>query len=130
MRSVLSEARQRLNGIERHEMFRRPTHQIDSLRQFMDDRERALEAVIGSRLRMATLKLERLRSRLEGKHPRHVLALQRQRLREVEGRLGMAFAWMGSTRNCRRFRRRLSWRGGIPSPGSNEMGRFFAQRRG
>jgi len=92
MRGVVSEAKQRLSGIERHEMFRRPTHQIDSYRQFMDDRERALDGAIGNRLRMATVTIERLRGRLEGRHPKHILALQRQRLREVEGRLGAAFS--------------------------------------
>jgi exodeoxyribonuclease VII large subunit len=42
-RSTIAEARQRLAGIERHEVFRRPMYQIESYRQFMDDRERALD---------------------------------------------------------------------------------------
>jgi exodeoxyribonuclease VII large subunit len=90
LRAIVSQAKQRLSGIQRHEVFRRPTHQIDSYRQFMDDRERALDAAIGNRLQMATVKVERLRSRLEGKHPKHTLSLQRHRLREVEARLVVA----------------------------------------
>jgi exodeoxyribonuclease VII large subunit len=92
VRAIVSEAKQTLAGIERHEMFRRPTHRIESLKQFMDDRERQLDGAIGNRLRIATVRMERLRARLAGRHPKHILALNRQRLGEVEGRLRRTLA--------------------------------------
>jgi exodeoxyribonuclease VII large subunit len=92
VRSVLSEARQRLVSIERHEVFRRPTHRIESYRQFMDDRERALDAALADRLRVATVRIERMRARLAGCHPKHRLALNAQRLTDVERRLNLALS--------------------------------------
>jgi exodeoxyribonuclease VII large subunit len=92
VRSVLSDAKQRLIGIERHELFRRPTYLIESHRQLMDDRERALDAVLANRLRSATVRLERLRSRLAGCHPRHGIALYGQRLNDSHRRLGLALS--------------------------------------
>jgi len=87
VRSIVGEAKQRLIGIERHELFRRPMNRIESYRQFMDDRERALDSAVADRLRNATVKIERLRARLSGCHPRHRLALNSQRLKDIELRL-------------------------------------------
>ena len=42
LRQSLTDARQRLSAIERHEVFRRPTDRIDQIRQLLDDRQRTL----------------------------------------------------------------------------------------
>jgi exodeoxyribonuclease VII large subunit len=101
VRAIVSDARQQLTSIERHEMFRRPRHRIESLKQFMDDRERQLDAAIGNCLRVATVRMERLRARLAGRHPKHTLALNRQRLAEVEGRLRRTLVGDLQKRNLR-----------------------------
>jgi len=92
VRLVISEAKQRLGGIERHEVFRRPMYQIESFRQFMDDRERALDTAISDRMRTATVRIERLRTQLAGCHPKHRLALHGQRLKDLNGRLRVALS--------------------------------------
>jgi exodeoxyribonuclease VII large subunit len=91
-RSNVSQARQRLAGIERHELFRRPKYRIESYQQFMDDRERAFDAAIHSRIAQAAVRIERLGARLTGAHPRHSLTLNRQRLTEMQRRLRIALA--------------------------------------
>jgi exodeoxyribonuclease VII large subunit len=92
VRTVLSDAKQQLSGIERHEVFRRPTYRIESLKQFVDDRERALDGLMADRLRASTVRIERLRTRLAGYHPRHRLALNGQRLTDAKRRLGLALS--------------------------------------
>ena len=94
VRAVLSDAKQQLSGIERHEVFRRPTYRIESLKQFLDDRDRALDGAIANRLRSATVRIERLRTRLAGSHPRHRLALNGQRLTDAERRLWVGLSFM------------------------------------
>jgi exodeoxyribonuclease VII large subunit len=56
----------------------------------MDDRERALDAAMADRLRAVTIRIERLRTRLAGCHPKHRLALNGQRLNDAERRLRVA----------------------------------------
>jgi exodeoxyribonuclease VII large subunit len=79
MRTKLEECRRRLMSVERHEIFRRPLERIQQARQRLDDRQRALVMVIGNRLRLWGQRLGKMGSRLQERHPRHALALLRQR---------------------------------------------------
>ena len=80
MRNLLNDARQRLAQVERHEVFRRPLHRIDVLRQRLDDRQRALSLAAGARLRRIQSHVHELELRLDHCHPRHRLRLTRQRV--------------------------------------------------
>ena len=93
----LSDARHRLNAVSRNEFFRRPTARIDAYRQRLVDEQRALDAIVQGRLRLATIRLERAATRLTAGHPRHRIALQSLRLGELERRLNGAM-----TNSCRR----------------------------
>ena len=60
VRGVAQDARRLLSAIERHETFRRPMHRVQTLRQLMDDREKALaltitERILGLRRRLQLL---------------------------------------------------------------------------
>jgi exodeoxyribonuclease VII large subunit len=89
-RNFLRDARQRLDGIERHELFRRPLDRVNSLRQLMDDRRRALGWSADKRIQSAHRRLEAARQRLEGFSPSAILARRRQNLHELERRLQQA----------------------------------------
>jgi exodeoxyribonuclease VII large subunit len=91
-RSEVSEARQRLAGIARHEFLRRPTYQIDAFRQLIDERERALVGAMQDRLGRDALRIERLQSRLAALAPAHRLALYRQRVSDRQRRLERAMS--------------------------------------
>jgi exodeoxyribonuclease VII large subunit len=80
MQSRLTEARQTLLAIERHEIFRRPMEQINSRRQFLDDRQRALTMALQGRLRGAEGALASGVARLAARHPRLALELSRQKI--------------------------------------------------
>jgi exodeoxyribonuclease VII large subunit len=80
MRDLLQRARERLGHVERHEVFRRPLHRINQLRQRLDDRQRALSLGVGARLRRAQSQVHELQVRLDHCHPRHKLRLGHQRV--------------------------------------------------
>lgn len=73
-------ARHRLNGIERHEAFRRPMDRIDRLREQLDDRQRQLSAVAADRFAGGQRRVAVLEQRLHAFHPTARLAMHRQRL--------------------------------------------------
>jgi exodeoxyribonuclease VII large subunit len=83
----VQDARQRLRSVERHEAFRRPMHRVNSLRQLLDDRQRALAMSAGDRVHAAQLQLQTL----EGRFERH-LPTTLSRLRERLGVLGQALS--------------------------------------
>ncbi len=90
MRTMLLEAHHRLNAVERHEIFRRPTDRIDDLRMKLDDRQRALLAALQQRVRSSTRRLEKNEGKLAEWHPRNTIALQRAHVNAVQARLQRA----------------------------------------
>lgn len=87
MRTLIQLFRQRLTGLERHEVFRRPLDRINSARQLLDDRQRALSLAVSNRLRFAKDRLGRLVANLRERHPRHAVELSRQRLANLSSQL-------------------------------------------
>lgn len=87
LQQLIGDARQRLRHIERHEMFRRPLDHIHKLRQLLDDRQRGMTIAVASRLRDGNNQLGRLQSGLLERHPRHILALETQKLETTQTRL-------------------------------------------
>jgi exodeoxyribonuclease VII large subunit len=85
---MLREARQRLTSVERHEMFRRPTDQINSLRQRLDDRQRAMELEMSRLTAGLRGTVHDLSARLEKQGPVTILSRLRSRLADAEQRLG------------------------------------------
>jgi exodeoxyribonuclease VII large subunit len=83
--------RQRLIGIERHPIFRRPTDRLDAMRQLLDDRQRALAMAIARRLHQNERRLESAAARLEHHHPRHQLRLRRAEIAAFQARLSRAW---------------------------------------
>jgi exodeoxyribonuclease VII large subunit len=90
VRGVLQEAHHRLNAVERHEIFRRPTDRIDDLRMKLDDRQRSLLAALQNRLRSSMARLDKNTARLAEWHPRNTIALQRAHLTATQTRLQRA----------------------------------------
>jgi exodeoxyribonuclease VII large subunit len=90
VRHLLESARHRLIAIERHEIFRRPTDRINSLRQFLDDRQKSFRGAMDGMISDAEHRLMRLSTRLIERHPRHQAALLRQHLSSTELRLRAA----------------------------------------
>jgi len=80
VRQVISSASQKLQSIERHELFRRPTDRIDRARQLMDDRERQLRSSLRALADRARRRLSTGESRLQAHHPRATVAILRQRI--------------------------------------------------
>jgi exodeoxyribonuclease VII large subunit len=78
--AVLQDGQRRLAGIERHELFRRPTHHVDRLRMLLDDRERTLLLRINHQLRQRGRTLEAMSATLERRGPAASLARARERL--------------------------------------------------
>jgi exodeoxyribonuclease VII large subunit len=87
MLAVVGDARQRLNLVERHEIFRRPLERINLLRQRLDDRSRAIQIATRSMLDRMGRAIELRESRLRVRHPQHELRLNRQRLVQDQYRL-------------------------------------------
>jgi exodeoxyribonuclease VII large subunit len=90
IRGVLQEANHRLNAVERHEIFRRPTDRIDDLRMMLDDRQRSLLTALQNRLRNSMNRLDKNTARLAEWHPRNTIALQRAHLTATQARLHRA----------------------------------------
>ena len=84
VRSLLADARQRLIGVQRHEMFRRPLDRVNQLRQLLDDRQRAMALGMGERLRVQQRRLNLQSERLEQQRPELLIGRWRQRLDGLE----------------------------------------------
>jgi len=89
-RATIGEARQRLEAIARHELFRRPLDGVNQLRQRLDDREQAISLAMGAHLRAGRARLARLEARLRERHPRHLINLHSQRLTSLGGQFSQA----------------------------------------
>jgi exodeoxyribonuclease VII large subunit len=87
LRRLVETSRHRLNGIERHEVFRRPMDWINMFRQLLDDQQRQSILQIQGLVLKNRQRLDRLAMRLADKHPRHRLELETQRLGNVRNRL-------------------------------------------
>jgi exodeoxyribonuclease VII large subunit len=85
----MTDVRQRLEMIERHESFRRPTDRINQLRQLLDDRHRALTLAQQQTLRGASDRIADSHHRLQRFLPVALLQFH-QRLAERRGRLDQA----------------------------------------
>jgi exodeoxyribonuclease VII large subunit len=88
---MVQTATQRLAGIQRHEVFRRPLDRVHAQQQNLDDRQRALSLAISDRMRDDVARLARADAKLQKFHPRNLAALNRQRLTSMEKRAGLAF---------------------------------------
>jgi exodeoxyribonuclease VII large subunit len=84
---ILSHARNRLEHVRRHEMFRRPLDRVHRLSQVLDDRQRAMALAIAQVLRSHQRRVAELSERLEAHRPQVLVARWRQRLGELERRL-------------------------------------------
>jgi exodeoxyribonuclease VII large subunit len=89
--ATVQESRQRLRSIERHEAFRRPLDRVNSLRQLLDDRQRALAMSIGDRVHAVQLRLQTLEGRFE-RHLPSTLSRLRERLGLLGQELSLAIA--------------------------------------
>ncbi len=90
VRQGIGDALQQLLAIRRHEMFRRPTDRIDTLRQLLDDRQRQFSATHAEHLRRERNRLTLLATRLQSKHPRHGVVILGQQLAGLKTRLARA----------------------------------------
>lgn len=72
LRTLLSDATQRLRSIERHEAFRRPTDRVNMLCQLLDDRQRAMRIAQDRLLRVAVDRVWESSSRLALLLPRTI----------------------------------------------------------
>jgi len=87
VKNLLSDARHRLSACERHEVFRRPTDRINSLKQLIDDRERSLRIAAHRGLASYHTQLRRLEQRLEKHRPTAQLARMRERIATLSEQL-------------------------------------------
>jgi exodeoxyribonuclease VII large subunit len=92
LRALLQQARQRLSGIERHELFRRPLDRVNSARQLLDDRHKALALAMGARLRKLAGQVQAVTSRLEQYRPASIVLRYRSRLAGAQQRLTAVMA--------------------------------------
>lgn len=90
VRDFAAGARQRLTHVERHELFRRPLDRVNSLRQFLDDREKSLGHAAATRLHLLQRRLSEIARRLDRHRPGALLARLRQRLDERQHALDFA----------------------------------------
>lgn len=102
MAVCLSDARQRLAAIERHEIFRRPLDRVNRLRQLLDDREKSLLHAQMGRLHTLHRYVGQLAERLEERRPAAVVGRMREDLAAMASRLGSAMS-----RRLGQARRRL-----------------------
>jgi exodeoxyribonuclease VII large subunit len=98
MRRNFEDLRRRLESVKRHEIFRRPLERINASRQRLDDRQRTLTYAVSNRVRNTLQRLTRLGARLGAHHPRHTLALARQRNTVLSQHLGRAMQQLISHR--------------------------------
>src|SRR5205823_10070762 len=73
VRDEVSSCRHRLDGIRRHEFFRRPMDLVNSLRQRLDDQQHALRVAMNSRLWEQQRDLREFEQSLAAHHPRHAV---------------------------------------------------------
>jgi exodeoxyribonuclease VII large subunit len=89
MRAILQHAVQRLTGCERHEVFRRPLHRVNALRQVVDDRERVMQSGMGNRIAQLRRTIDMRAATLHRTPPTVIIAGQRERLNALDRILQM-----------------------------------------
>jgi exodeoxyribonuclease VII large subunit len=89
--AMLTDLKQRLRSIERHEAFRRPTDRVNMLRQLLDDRQRSLRIAEDRLLRGAVDRIHDVAARLGVFLPR-VLGRFREMLGQRRQLLDQRFA--------------------------------------
>jgi exodeoxyribonuclease VII large subunit len=89
-RRMIETARQRLDGLARHELFRRPGAAVAAARRYVDDLHRTLRRSMEARLLKAETRLEKLCGRFAQRHPAMVLEKRAGRLAVLEDRLNRA----------------------------------------
>lgn len=92
LRTSLQDARRRLEGIERHELFRRPMDGVNQLRQRVDEAERGLRVAMNSRVWNLQRDLREIEESLAEHSPRKVVRELREDLADVRQRLQQALA--------------------------------------
>ena len=90
VRDQITSTRHRLDGIRRHEFFRRPTDLVNTLRQVLDDRQHALRVAMNARLWERQRDLREFEQSLAAHHPRHAVQSAQQHLEARAQRLRAA----------------------------------------
>ncbi|HWE04235.1 MAG TPA: exodeoxyribonuclease VII large subunit [Tepidisphaeraceae bacterium] len=105
----LTECRERLKNIERHEVFRRPMERINSLRQVLDDRQRTMTTAVVHRLHQTQWRVQEIHGRLDRQMPaainrlgdrlatlqRNLLLALSRRVRQANDRVNRAASRLG-----------------------------------
>lgn len=89
-RMLVSDGKQRLESILRHEVFRRPTDRINDLRMVLDDRQQGLRLGIHQLLRRRLQLVQEQVERLERHGPTRQVARLRTQLDDLRQRLFQA----------------------------------------
>jgi exodeoxyribonuclease VII large subunit len=87
LRDQLVAARSRVEGVYRHEFFRRPLDVVNRLRQRLDDHQQQMRAALNARLWKVRNDLHEFEQSLATHHPRHAVELARQRVDAIGQRL-------------------------------------------
>jgi exodeoxyribonuclease VII large subunit len=87
LRNLVSDARHRLNAVERHEAFRRPLDRVRTLQQHVDHRARTLGHLMAASMRAAQWRVGELATRLEQFGPTFVVSRFRTQLADAQQRL-------------------------------------------
>jgi exodeoxyribonuclease VII large subunit len=87
LRTIAQHAGQRLANITRHEFFRRPLDRINTLRQLLDDRQRAMRSAMKDRIFGLNRELGEMAQTLAEHSPTVRVRLARQQLTGIEERL-------------------------------------------
>jgi exodeoxyribonuclease VII large subunit len=87
VRDQVTSCRHRLDGVRRHEFFRRPMDIVNVLRQRLDDRQQSLRVAMNARVWNVQRDLNEFAQSLAAHHPRHAVTLSRQRVEAIAQRL-------------------------------------------
>jgi exodeoxyribonuclease VII large subunit len=87
MRTIVSDGKQRLSSIQRHEIFRRPTDRINDLRMVLDDRQQGLRLGMNQLLRRRFQEVQEQAERLERHGPAQQVARLRTQLSDLRQQL-------------------------------------------
>jgi exodeoxyribonuclease VII large subunit len=90
LRDQAGSCRHRLDGVRRHEFFRRPLDLVNACRQRLDDRQHAMRVGINAQVRHLQRDLREREQSLLAHHPRHQIDLARQRVGTAGERLHAA----------------------------------------
>ena len=91
MRSIVAEGGSRLAAAQRHAAFRRPLDRVNQLRQYLDDRQRAISVAMGRLLQEGHRRCADDGARLERYLPTALLAM-REKLGSASQRLDQLFS--------------------------------------